>query len=316
MSTSLKTKRDLRRSSDLSIEEVGEILDLAAELKVALKNREPRPLLSGKALAMVFEKQSLRTRSTFELGMVQLGGHAVYLSSQEIGLGKRESVRDVARNLERWFDLVVARTFHQRTIDELADNSRLPHINALSDEEHPCQALADYMTLREHFGSTEGRRLTYVGDGNNICHSLMVLGAKLGIHMTVSSPPGYEPNAAFVDLIQEDLQRTGASYAFCGDPAEGVRDAEAIYTDVWTSMGQEDETQVRLKDFASYQVNAELVAKAPSGALIMHDLPAHRGEEITDEVMDSEQCIAFDQAENRLHAQKGILVFLDRESTA
>ncbi len=311
MSPIRQSKRDLCRSGDLSAEDIEVIFELATVLKGALQKGVPTPTLAGKSLAMIFEKQSLRTRATFELGMFQLGGYAVYLSPAEIGLGKRETVNDIARNLERWFDLAIARTFLQSTVDELAANCRIPMINALSDEEHPCQALADYFTLREKFGALAGLNLTYIGDGNNICHSLMMIGAKLGLNITVSSPPGYEPKKQYVEGMKEDLQRVGGSYAFCSDPKEAVRNAALVYTDVWASMGQEAEAEERRKMFQGYQVNADLLALAPKDALVMHDLPAHRGEEITGEILDGPQCIAFDQAENRLHAQKGILAFLD-----
>lgn len=306
--------RDFRRAADFSIEDIREVFNLAHSLKSALQERRATPLLRGKSLAMIFEKPSLRTRSTFELGMFQLGGHAIYLSPQEIGLGKRESVADIARNLERWFDLAMARTFLQSTVDGLAENCRIPFINALSDEEHPCQAMADFMTLEEQWGGVAGRHLTYIGDGNNICHSLMVVGAKLGVHITVCGPEDYAPKRHYVDAIQADLARSGGSYRFVTDPVESVKRADAIYTDVWASMGQEDESEARKKIFMPYQVNEALVSRAPAGALIMHDLPAHRGEEITSQVLDGPTSIAFDQAENRLHAQKGILAFLDRES--
>lgn len=306
--------RDFRRSSDFSLQDIEEVFKLADSLKVALQERRQTPLLRGKSLAMIFEKPSLRTRSTFELGMFQLGGHAIYLSPAEIGLGERESVADVARNIERWFDLAMARTFLQSTIDGLAENSRIPFINALSDEEHPCQAMADYMTLREQWGEVAGRRLTYIGDGNNICHSLMAIGARLGVHITVSGPEGYEPKDYYVEAIQKDLKASGGSYTFVSDPVDAVKNADAIYTDVWASMGQEKEANKRKKVFKPYQVNEKLVEAAPEGVLIMHDLPAHRGEEITSRVLDGRNSIVFDQAENRLHVQKGILAFLDRES--
>ena len=314
MSPIRKHKRDFRRSSDLSADDVAAVFELTAQFKSALSRGEPTPVLKGKSLAMIFEKPSLRTRSTFDLGMVQLGGHAVYFSPQEIGLGQRESVRDVGKNLERWFDLGVARTNRQSTLDELADNCAIPIVNALSDEEHPCQAMADIFTLQEQLGSAAGCRVTYIGDGNNICRSLIVLGAKVGLRLTVCSPKGYEPEFASSNGIEEDLKRSKGSLRICNDPSGAVKDAQAIYTDVWTSMGQEDEAELRRKVFRDYQVNAALVAKAPQGVLVMHDLPAHRGEEITDEILDGESCIAYDQAENRLHAQKGILAFLDRES--
>lgn len=314
MSPIYSHKRDLRRSADLAAEDIEVIFELATVFKTALKRREPTPAMAGKSLAMIFEKQSLRTRCTFELGMAQLGGCAVYLSPQEIGLGKREAVRDIARNLERWFDIAIARTYEQKTVDELAQSCRIPIINALSDEEHPCQALADYYTLRERFGSVEGRRLAYIGDGNNICHSLIVIGAKLGARVAVSSPEGFGPRPECLREIEADLKRSGGSFRFEADPAQAVRDADAIYTDVWTSMGQEGEADRRREIFRPFQVNDALLSKAPKDAVVMHDLPAKRGEEITDEVLDGPRCIAFDQAENRLHAQKGVLAFLDGAS--
>ncbi len=305
-------KHDLRGSGDLSNLDVKEIIRLAIELKRELREGKPRPLLAGKALAMVFEKPSLRTRCTFELGMVQLGGHAVNLQQRDIGVGQREGARDIARNLERWFDLVMARTFSQTTVDELAEFCRVPVINALSDFEHPCQALADYQTLTEKAGDLKGFHLTYMGDGNNICHSLMLIGAKLGLHVTVSSPEGYEPDASVAETARAEARDNGGSYTLERDPRAAVQDAQAIYTDVWASMGQEDEADKRMEIFRPYQVNAELITGAPGGVLIMHDLPAHRGEEITDEVIDCPNAIVFDQAENRLHAQKAIMVFLHR----
>lgn len=314
MSPIRKKKRDLRRSSDLSTEDIEVIFEMSGVFKDALARGEATPALQGKSLAMIFEKPSLRTRSTFEIGMVQLGGHAIYMTPQEIGPGKRESLHDIAKNIERWFDLAMARTFLQATVDELARHATIPVINALSDEEHPCQALADFLTLRERFASLAGLKLTYVGDGNNICHSLMVTGAKLGVHITVSSPKGFEPNAGCVEAMKADLKRSGGSFTFKPDPVAAVREADAIYTDVWASMGQEDEAAGRRAHFEPYQVNSSLVGKAPNGVLVMHDLPAHRGDEITSEVMDSPACIAFDQAENRLHVQKGILAFLHAES--
>jgi len=314
MSPIRENSRDFRRSSDFSLHDIHEVFKLADSLKIALYEHRQTPLLRGKSLAMIFEKPSLRTRSTFELGMFQLGGHAIYLSPAEIGLGQRESVADVARNIERWFDLAMARTFLQSTVDGLAENSRIPFINALSDAEHPCQAMADYMTLREKWGDLSGRHLTYIGDGNNICHSLMAIGAKLGLHITVSGPEGFEPKAFYARAIEKDLKHSGGSYQFVSDPVEAVKNADAIYTDVWASMGQEEEAGKRKEIFMPYQVNEQLVSRAPEGVLIMHDLPAHRGEEITSQVLDSRNSIAFDQAENRLHVQKGILAFLDRES--
>lgn len=307
------TKKDFRRAGDFSIEEVARIMAISADLKAKLKRGEPTPLCAGMSMALLFEKPSLRTRATFDIGMFQLGGHSVYFAPSEISMGKRESVADVAHNLERWFDIVMARTFAQKTIDELADNMSIPLINALSDEEHPCQAMADYLTLAEKLGGVDnlrGRNLTYIGDGNNICHSLIAVGAKLGVNVTISSPEGYGPAQGVLDASAGDRESTGAAYAFSLDPHEAVASADAVYTDVWASMGQEDETAKRAKLFAAYQVNAALMSSAPDGALAMHDLPAHRGEEITDDVLDGPNSIAFDQAENRLHAQKGIIAFL------
>ncbi len=310
MSPIRSSKRDLRTSDDLAPDEIDEVLRLATELKNELREGAPRPLLAGRALAMIFEKPSLRTRCTFELGIFQLGGHAVNLTHREIGLGQREPVGDIARNLERWFDLVMARTFRQATVDELAARCRIPVINALSDFEHPCQALADFLTLRERVGDLRGFNLTYIGDGNNICHSLIRIGVRLGVNVTVSSPAGYEPDPAVAEAAARDAARGGGAFHFTPDPRQAVARAQAVYTDVWASMGQEDEAAQRARVFAPYQVNAELLAAAPTDALIMHDLPAHRGEEITADVIDGPRSIVFDQAENRLHAQKAVMVFL------
>ncbi|MEN6626262.1 MAG: ornithine carbamoyltransferase [Candidatus Sumerlaeia bacterium] len=316
MTTIPATKRDLRTSADLTPEDVGLILELAATLKRDLKAGGNRPVLKGKSLAMIFEKPSLRTRCTFELGMVQLGGHATYLPPSEIGLGKRETVSDVAHCLERWFDMIMARTFTQQTIDELAKYFSKPVINALSDYEHPCQALADYLTLTERVGDLRGFNLTYIGDGNNICHSLMHIGAMLGMNITVSAPAGYEPAAKAVQASTQAAAATGGSFTYERDPRKAVARAQAIYTDVWASMGQEAEAAAREQIFAGYQVDAALVARAPAGVLIMHDLPAHRGSEIAAEVIDGPGSIIFDEAENRLHAQKAVMVFLDQASRA
>lgn len=307
-------KRDFCRSSDLTPDEIRHVLDSAQRMKVALAQGARPPLLPGKTLAMIFEKPSLRTRCTFEIGMVQLGGHATYLAPHEIGLGKRESIHDIGRNLERWFDIVMARTYAQATVDELAVHCRIPVINALSDIEHPCQAMADYLTLLERAGDLKGFHLTYIGDGNNVCHSLMQIGAALGVHVTVSSPHRYEPTREMARAATDMGRITGGSYTFEPDPRKAVARAQAVYTDVWASMGQEAEAEERAVIFHPYQVNGELMKCAPAGAFVMHDLPAHRGEEITDEVMDGPTSVVFDQAENRLHAQKAIMVFLDAQS--
>lgn len=303
--------RDLLGINDLTSEECIALLQLAAEMKQATRAggeviRWKRPHL----LAMIFEKPSLRTRFTFEAAMVQLGGHAIYLSPNEIGLGKRESVADVARNLERWCQVIMARVFAHQTLVELAQHANVPVINALSDLEHPCQALADFQTLIEHKGEAKGKHLVFVGDGNNVAHSLMLLAAKLGTHFTIACPQGYEPKEHILSLAREIASATGALITVMRDPKEAVRTADAIYTDVWASMGQEHEAEQRKQVFMPYQVNAELLQAAKPGAIVMHCLPAHRGEEITDEVIDGAQSVVFDQAENRLHAQKAVLAAL------
>lgn len=303
--------RDLLGINDLTSEECIALLQLAAEMKQTTHAgsevvRWKRPHL----LAMIFEKPSLRTRFTFEAAMVQLGGHAIYLSPNEIGLGKRESVADVARNLERWCQAIMARVFAHQTLVELAENAEVPVINALSDLEHPCQALADFQTLIEHKGEAKGKHLVFVGDGNNVAHSLMLLAAKLGTHFTIACPEGYEPNERILSLAREIAAATGSLITVMRDPKEAVRTADAIYTDVWASMGQEHEAEQRKQVFLPYQVNAELLKAAKPGAIVMHCLPAHRGEEITDEVIDGAQSVVFDQAENRLHAQKAVLAAL------
>ena len=307
MSPIRQQKRDLRTSADLSRDDIAAIFEYAIDLKGSLVRREARHELPGQTLAMIFEKPSLRTRCTFEIGMVQLGGHAVYLQPHEIGLGKRESVHDISRNLERWFDFVMARTFAQDTVDELVRHCRIPVINALSDFDHPCQALADYLTLTERIGDLNGFNLTYIGDGNNVCNALMFLGARLGVNVTVSSPQGYEPAAAVVAAVEPIARQHGCRFTFEPDPKAAVARAQAIYTDVWASMGQESEAEARKQVFAPWQVNAALVGAAPAGALVMHDLPAHRGEEITDDQIDGPNAVIFDQAENRLHAQKAVM---------
>lgn len=303
--------RDLLSIDDLSSEECVAVLQLAAEMKTRTRLGEElvrwkRPYL----LAMIFEKPSLRTRFTFEAAMVHLGGHAVYLSPNEIGLGKRESVADVARNLERWCQVIMARVFSHQTLTELAANARVPVINALSDLEHPCQALADFQTLTERKGDAKGLHLVFVGDGNNVANSLMLLSAKLGTHFTIACPKGYEPDEQLTARARQIAAQTGAAITILHDVREAVQTADAIYTDVWASMGQEHEAEQRRQVFMPYQLNTDLLAAAKPGAIVMHCLPAHRGEEITDEVMDGEQSVVFDQAENRLHAQKAVLAAL------
>jgi ornithine carbamoyltransferase len=293
---------------DLTPEEFRLILDLAAQIKAAPEKYGQS--LQRKTLAMIFEKPSLRTRVTFETGMTQMGGHAIYLAPSDISLGQRESIPDVARNLERMVDLIMARTFRHDSVVQLARHSRIPVINALSDYSHPCQALADFLTLQEVHGALRGVRLCYVGDGNNVCHSLLFAAARSGAKLTVACPQGFEPSKEVVALAEQDAKETSASLRIVHDPVEGVAGANAVYTDVWASMGQESETEARAKVFRPFQVNRELMAKAEPGACFLHCLPAHRGWEVTDEVADSPASVIFQQAENRLHAQKAVLHLL------
>jgi ornithine carbamoyltransferase len=297
--------------NDITREEAEYLLVEATRLKLELKEHptRQRESLQGKTLAMVFEKPSLRTRVSFDVGMNHLGGHALYLSPQEIGLGTRESVADVARVLSRMCDGIMARVFMHETVEELSRWSQVPVINGLSDREHPCQAMADLLTLKERKG-LEGRKLAYLGDGNNVCHSLMLLCAKVGVDFYCATPSGYAPQPEFVTQAQRDANAAGSAVKVLSSPQDAMQNADAVYTDVWTSMGQEDETARRLKVFPSYQVNAELLRGAAPDAIVLHCLPAHRGEEITDEVMESSQSAIFEQAENRLHTQKAVLVWL------
>jgi ornithine carbamoyltransferase len=296
--------------SELSSAEVQHILDVARELKEEWKKSGNRPILSGKTLAMVFQKPSLRTRVSFEMAMHQLGGYAFYLSPDEIGLGKRESVADVARVLSRYVDCIMARVFDYKHIEELARYSRVPVINGLSDYNHPCQAMADLLTVQEKKGSLRGLTLTFVGDGNNVATSLAFAAAQLGMNFAIATPPGYELPDPIVSKARELAKRTGSRIVTTHDPNEAVRGADVIYTDVWTSMGQEKEKEERLRVFPPYQVNAALVALAKPDVIVEHCLPAHRGEEITDEVADGPHSVLFDQAENRMHAQKAVLAIL------
>lgn len=294
-----------RRDLDLSTDQLNELLDLTPQVKHSRQRYVSA--LKGRYLSLLFEKPSLRTRMTFEIAIKQLGGDCV----TQIGMvGDREPLKDVARNVARWTDAIVARTYKQGTIDELARWAGIPVINALSDLYHPCQALADMFTLKERFGQLRGLRLAYVGDGNNVAHSLLLCGARLGMHCAVATPAGYEPNAGIVEQARQLAVKTGAEITITNDPIAAVKHADAIYTDVWASMGQESQAEERNQIFAPYQVNEELLAQAGRDTLFMHCLPAKRGLEVTDEVMESEQSVAFDQAENRLHAQKALLLTL------
>jgi ornithine carbamoyltransferase len=297
-------RRHLLSLHDLTPPEIDYLLTLAQRVKAAPDRH--KHALEGRTLAMLFEKPSLRTRVTFEVGMGQLGGQALYLGPQEVGLGKREAVKDVARNLSRWVDAVVARVFSHQTVLELADHASIPIINGLSDFEHPCQALGDYLTLLEHKSRLEGTTLAWVGDGNNVAHSLMYGAARLGVRMRIATPAGYEPDRSAL----AEAKREGGDIELTHDPAQAVAGADAVYTDVWTSMGQENEAETREQVFRPYQVNAQLMRAAGPQALFMHCMPAHRGQEVTDDVIDASRSLVCDQAENRLHIQKAILLAL------
>ena len=295
--------------AELSPDELHNLLDLATSLKQAWQNGGNTPLLSGKSLALLFQKPSLRTRVSFEMGMVHLGGHALYLSPNEIKMGGRESVPDVARVLSGYVDGIMARVFDHDHILQLAEHASVPIINGLSDYNHPAQALADFFTILEAKKRLEGLKMVYVGDGNNVARSLLFMAMKVGMHFAIATPPGYTLNEEDYEL-GEQFSTAGATISIYENPTTAVADADIIYTDVWTSMGQEEETAVRLKIFPPYQINQQLVNLAKPDCLVMHCLPAHRGEEITDEVADGANSILFPQAENRMHAQKAILVKL------
>jgi ornithine carbamoyltransferase len=301
-------KRNLVSIAELSREQLDELFALALRLKADRQKGWPHPLLAGKTLVMIFEKPSLRTRVTFEAGMFQLGGHAVYLSPADIGLGSRETVPDVAQNLSRWVDLIMARTFSHSTIVDLATNATVPVINGLSDLLHPCQILADCLTLIEQRGRLDGLKVAFVGDGNNVVNSWVNAVARLPFSFALACPSGYEPDAEVLARARRD----GAQVTITNSVEEAVRGADAVYTDVWTSMGQEKESALRREAFRDYQVNASVMALAKKDALVMHCLPAHRGEEITADVIDGPQSVVLDQAENRLHIQKAIMVWLVR----
>lgn len=308
--------KDFISIHDLSSAEIEEIVNLAADLKKKQQNQEKHEYLWAKSLAMIFEKPSTRTRVSFEIGMWQLGGLAVNLDQEAIGLGVRETIGDVAKTLSRYADAILIRTFEHAKVLELAKQASVPVINALSDLLHPCQALADVFTIKENKGisgnikENKGIKIAYIGDGNNVCHSLMFAAAKLGMNLTIASPKGYEPNAEIVKLAFADGKKTGVEIDILSDPVVAAKDADVIYTDVWASMGQEKESQKRKKIFAEFQVNKQLVGLAKKDVIIMHCLPAHRGEEITADIIDGPKSVVFAQAENRLHVQKAILTLL------
>lgn len=302
--------RHFLQLEDWSSDEIRGLLNDAVSLKAELKAGGNRPLLRGKILGMIFQKASLRTRTSFEVGMLQLGGQAIYLGPSEIGLGKRESIADVARVLSGYVDGIMARVFDHEHVFELARWSAVPVINGLSDERHPCQAMADMLTIYEHFGYTEGLTLAYIGDGNNVAASLLMACAHLGINFTTATPNDYRISDKVVRAAQPLLARSEITFKQVEQPEEAAQGADILYTDTWISMGQEAEAEQRVRDFQGYQINADLLKAAKPSAVVMHDLPAYRGKEITDEVADGPQSVIFQQANNRLHAQKAILVKL------
>lgn len=308
VTTTLTLTRDLLTGAEWSPAVIRELYHLAADIKA--RPDRYRGALGGRFLAMIFEKPSLRTRVTFEVGIQSMGGGAVFLDHTGMRLGQRESIKDVARNLSRWVQGIVARTFEQRVLEELAEHASIPVINALSDRFHPCQALADFFTLEERSGGLRGLKLAYVGDGNNVCHSLLMAGARVGANVRVATPAGYEPASDIVAEARRAARETRGKIELFRQAEEAVAGAQAIYTDVWASMGQEHEVAQREAIFAPYQVNEALMALAAPDGVFLHCLPAHRGSEVTDAVIDSPRSLVYDQAENRLHVQKAILLML------
>ena len=308
VATTLTLPNDLLTGTEWSAAQTRELFQLAADVKA--RPDSYRTALAGRSFALIFEKPSLRTRVTFEVGIAGLGGSSVFLDHTATHLGERESVPDVAKCLERWVHGIVARVFAQETLDELASSARVPVVNALSDRFHPCQALSDFFTLEERFGGLRGLKLAYIGDGNNMCHSLLLAAARVGAHMKVATPAGYEPDPAIVADAKRAGRETRAKIEILRSPQDAVTGAEAIYTDVWASMGQEQEAAAREAAFADYQVNEALLALAARDAVFLHCLPAHRGLEVSAGAVDSPRSIIFDQAENRLHVQKAILLTL------
>lgn len=299
--------RDFIGLADYTTEEIKYLIDLGIDLKRKREAGEIYQPLKGKTLGMIFEKSSTRTRVSFEVGMFQLGGMALFLSSNDLQIGRGETISDTAQTMSRYLDGIMIRTYAHRTVIELARGATIPVINGLTDLSHPCQALADYQTVFEKKGRLQGLKLAYIGDGNNMVHSLMMGGAKLGVNVSVASPEGYEPNPEVIAACRDHAEENGATLHVCQDPREAIADADIVYTDVWASMGFEAEQQQREIAFRDYQVNEELARYAKSDYLFMHCLPAHRGEEVSEGVIDGDHSIIFDQAENRLHAQKAIM---------
>jgi ornithine carbamoyltransferase len=305
VSVPVSLPNDLLTGAEWNPQQTRELLQLAADIKAHPENYAAT--LRGKFLALIFEKPSLRTRVTFEVGIQSMGGSVIFLDHTQARLGERERVSDVARNLDRWVHGIVARVYEQRVLEELAANASMPVVNALSDKFHPCQALADFLTIEEKMGSLRGFKLAYVGDGNNVCHSLIFLAARLGVHLRIATPPGYAPSPEVVSEGQRVARETRAKIEMFTDPRQAVQGAHGVYTDAWTSMGFEAEGDVRETVFQAYQVNAELMALAAPDALFLHCLPAHRGHEVTAEVLDGPQSVVLDQSENRMYVQKAIL---------
>lgn len=308
----MEIKNDLKGKDFISIHdysssEITYMLEVASELKRLQKAGIPHPILAGKTLAMIFQKASTRTRVAFEVGMYQLGGHALFLSPRDIQLGRGENISDTAQVLARMVDGIMIRTFDHQEVLDLAKASSVPVINGLSDLLHPTQIIGDLLTIKEHKGKLKGLKCVFVGDGNNVAHSLLFGGAKIGMHVVIASPGGFEPAAEILQMAREDAKETGAKLEVMIDPFEAVRGADIIYTDVWASMGQESEADDKEKQFSKYQVNKELLSYAKPDAIVLHCLPAKRGKEITDEIMDGPQSVVFDEAENRLHAHKAIM---------
>ncbi|TML16346.1 MAG: ornithine carbamoyltransferase [Actinobacteria bacterium] len=302
--------RDFVRIGTWNSEELKAALDLADELKELRKRREPHELLPGRTLGMIFQKPSTRTRVSFEVGILELGGYGLYLSAGDLQLGRGETIKDTAHVLERYLDAVMIRTFAQDDVEQLAEHAEIPVINGLTDYAHPCQALGDLMTIRERLGRLSGARLAYLGDGNNVCVSLMVGAARFGMRFVAATPEGYEPDANAVMAARRAAVQMGGTVELTRDAGEAAREADVLYTDVWTSMGQEEESEQRRKDLAGFHIDDELLSHASPDAIVLHCLPAHYGEEITEEVLYGPQSAVWDQAENRLHAQKALLALI------
>jgi ornithine carbamoyltransferase len=304
--------RDFTRIGSWSSEELKTVLDVADTLKAAQQAREPHEVLPGRTLGMIFQKPSTRTRVSFEVGIGQLGGRGLYLAANDLQLGRGETIRDTGTVLSRYLDAIMIRTFEQDDVEQLAEAADIPVINGLTDYAHPCQALADLMTIRERLGRLSGTRLAYLGDGNNVCISLMVGAARFGMRFVAATPPGYEPDSTAVTAARRAAVQMGGTVELVSDPREAARGADAVYTDVWTSMGQEDEAEKRRSDLADYRIDSDLLQLAADDAIVLHCLPAHYGEEITEDVLYGSQSAVWDQAENRLHAQKALLALTVR----